>query len=71
MAVLYYTAIYKLWFGVSCVFNVLNTSLPMSFLVELLPKADHSLLDLGSLGQNFAHSITNLWSNQVIDNLSM
>lgn len=61
MAVLYYTAIYKLRFGVSCIFNVLNTLLLfMLFLVELLPKADHSLLDLGSLGQNFAHSITSL-----------
>ena len=32
----------------------------MLFLVELLPKAGHSLLDLGSLGQNSAHSVTSL-----------
>ena len=32
----------------------------MLFLVELYPKANDSLLDLGSPCQNFVHSVTSL-----------
>ena len=50
-------------FGVSCAFNVLNTLNYFSshiVLVVVFPTANHSLLDLGSPGQDFVHPITSL-----------